>query len=477
MVSLSPGDLTSGSVSRTLLALAAPLVAQNIVHVVAAVVDTFWLGRVGEDAVAAVGLNFPVMALLFAVLFLATTGTHILLSQRVGSDDPTGARTVAFNGVLLAIAIGFVSAGIVVPLSGSIMGLLGAGSGVAGLAALYLATVVVFVPFAGASDTIENSFVGWGDSKAALYINVTTVTTNVVLDPFLIFGWGPFPELGVQGAALATGLGYLAGFLFALALALGRRDSFYFTRSSISVDRGILRELVSVGSPVAGQHAAGQSVRVIIIAIVSVVGGSAGLAAYTVGARIASVAFVPAAGLQQAAQSMVGQNVGAAKPDRAAETTTIGIAIAGGTLGGIGVLQWLFPGTITTIFVPDITPLGFELTVQYLEILAYGYPAIGVSYALIAAFNGVSRTRTSFAIDLCKYWGIRLPIAVLSLPAGFVLTAFGLSITPGLGWGILAIFWAVTLSNVAVAIGGWVYYRYSVRAGLYDRAVERVAAD
>ncbi|MGM0604818.1 MAG: MATE family efflux transporter [Halobacteriota archaeon] len=478
MARLSPDDVTTGSIPRVLLVLAAPLVAQNLVHVVGAVVDTFWLGRLGEDAIAAVGLNFPVMAALFAALLVSTVGTHILVAQRVGAGRADDARRVAFNGVVLAAATGIGLAVVVVASAGQIMALLSGEAGVVGPAATYLATIFVFAPFLGASDTIENGFVGWGDARAALYVNLTMVGTNVLFDPLLIFGVGPFPGLGVQGAAMATGLGYLAGFCLGVTLAVGDvRGSFALDRDAVSIDRSILRELASVGSPIAGQHAASQSVRVLVVAIVAIAGGGAGLAAYTVGARVASVAFTPAAGLQQAAQSVIGQNVGADRPDRANRTTVVGLALGVGALGALGGLQWLVPGTIAAIFVPDVSPAGFELTVRYLEILAYGYPAIGASYVLLAAFNGTSRTRTSFVADVCKYWVIRLPLAVAAIPAGYAIGVGGVAIAPGLGWGVVAIFWAVTVSNVLAAFGLGIYYAHTRSGGMFERAADRIAAD
>lgn len=453
---VSPDDVTEGPVARTLVLLAVPLLVQNLVHVVNQLVDTFWLGRVGEAEVAAVGLDFPLLAIMFGVVATGAVGTQILVAQRVGADEPAAARRLAFNGLALSFLLGLALFGAVALVGERVVRLLGAGPEVAPLAAAYLFVYAAFFPLAASSDAVERAFVGWGDTRAALYVNLVMVGTNLLLDPFLILGVGPVPALGVRGAALATGLGYTLGFGFAVLLATRLRDSLSLSTADARLSTADLRELFEVGAPVSGQQLAGQSARVAIVGVVATVGGAAGLAAYTVGARVATVAFVPASGFGSAAQSMVGQNLGADRPDRAHGTIRSGVAIAGGTLGLVGVLQWFLPGVLASTFVPTLTDAGFVLTVDYLEILAYSYWAIGASAVLLAGFNGASRTRTGFVVDLLKYWGLRIPAAVAALPAASVVLG-GVELG-GAGLGVHAIFWAVTVSNVVAAIGAGAYY-------------------
>ena len=466
MLAVSREDVTDGPIPRVLLVLAAPLVAQNLVQVVQQVVDTFWLGRLGEDAVAAVGLNFPILAVLIAVTAVAPfVGTQVLVAQRYGAERVDEARSATAHGMALALGFGALGGLLVFLTAGHIVSLFGAGPEVTRLAAIYLAVYALGLPIIAASDALEGGFIGWGETRAALHINVTAVAVNVVLDPFLIFGWWVFPALGIQGAALATVIGYGCGFALALALAFGLRE-----RSPLAWPAGGLswrecRELLDIGLPSAGQNLAQQSVRVVIVGVVAVVGGTAGLAAYTVGARVASVAFIPASGLAQAAQSMVGQNLGADRADRARRTTWVGVAIAVVGLSLVAAIQWAFPAFLAHLFVPDISPGALALTVDYLVILAYGYWAIGATYVLLAGFNGARRTRTSMVISLIQYWAVRLPIAAVGALA--------------LGYGVHAVFWAVTLSNVVAAIGAGAYYYHATSNGMLDRAADRAqtAAD
>ena len=463
MFDLSPEDITEGPLVRALLALAAPLLVQNLVQVVQQVVDLFWLGRLSSAAVAGVGLALPVLALAFALVIAAPfVGTQILVSQRVGGEDVPAARRAAFTGLALALALGVVGGALLSFGARPLTELLtlaqpAATEGrVAGLAAAYLGVIALGLPLAAASDAVEGAFIGWGDSRAPLYVSVVTVGTNLVLDPVLIFGLGPTPALGVRGAALATVAGYGFGLLLAAALALAGRNGGMYSRASVTLAREELRELLAVGLPIAGQGAVRQTVRVLVVAVAFAAGGAAGLAAYAIGARVAAIAFIPAIGLQQAAQSVVGQNLGAEKPNRAHRATYLGVALAAGGLAVVGLLQWLVPAPIATAFAPELTARALELTVEYLRILAYGYPAIGAAYIFEAGFNGARRTQTSFVATLLQFWVVRLPIAA---GAGVLL-----------GVGVSAVFWAVTISNIAAAVGLWLYYRRETANGMLDRA-------
>lgn len=464
MLDVSREDITKGSLSRALLVLAAPLVAQNFAQIAQAVVDTFWLGQLGENAVAAVGLNFPVTAVVFAFGSQAAfVGTQVVVSQRYGSEDETGARRAAFHGLVMAVTFGVVMAAVTFAAARPFLSLFDPGEAVLPLAIIYLSTWAIGVPIASASDALEAGFIGWGDSRAAFLINGVSVLVNIVLDPFLIFGVGPFPEMGIQGAALATVLGYAGGLLVAVGMVAGLRDTFTLGRDAVAFRISEFHELLDVGAPAAGQLFSSQSARLVMVAIVSLVGGGAGLAAYNVGGRIATIAYVPAQGLSQAATSVVGQNLGADRPDRARRTTWLGVVIAAVGLSVFGVVQFVFPEAITAVFLPDASPRTVSLTVVYLQILAIGYWGIGAGYLFNGGFNGARRTRTSLVIDLLKYWGVRLPIAA----GGTFL----------LGMDVTAVFWAVTASNVVAAVGAGAYYYYTTNNGMLERAVDVATAD
>ncbi|TKX50436.1 MATE family efflux transporter [Halorubrum sp. ASP121] len=476
MLDVDREAITDGPVGRVLLALAAPLVAQNVVYVANALVDTFWLGRVGEDAVAAVGLSLPVQSLLGATVVIGAVGTQILVSQRAGDGDEAGARRVAVNGALVALAVTAAVALPVVAYADEVAALLGADPALAGATATYLAIVTAVLPVGAVGDTVENCFTAYGDTRAVFHVTLVGVLVNAVAAPVLIFGVGPAPELGVAGAALGTALAGVAGLLWVLGYAAGiGRDTFRLTRDAFALDAATVREVVAVGLPLGGQRGVSELVRVLVVGLVAVAGGAAGVAAYTVGARVATLAVVPALGMQQAAQSMIGQNLGAAAPERARRTTTVGTGMVVAGFLALGALQLLFAGGIADLLAPDLTATGRDLAVTYLRILGASYWALGGTYTLLAGFNGASRTRTSFVADLVKYWAVRLPIAVAAVPVATTVGAFGVTVTPGLGWGVEAVFWAVAASNVLGFLGLSAYFLYTTRRGMFANAAERAA--
>ncbi len=462
MFDVSRKEITEGPLSKTLVLLAAPLVLQNLFQVTQQVVDTFWVGRLGENAVAAIGVNYPVVSIVYAVIiFLPAMGTQVLVSQRYGADDLTGARRIAIHGIVFGVVIAVVVSALVMLFTEEALSLLNPGGDVLPLASTYLATLALGFPMVAMSDVLEYGFIGWGDTRAAFYINVTAVVVNIALDPFLIFGWGPFPDLGIEGAALASVFAYTSGFLVALGMALGLRDSFTLTRDAVSIRLAEFYRLADVGGPISIQNLGRDGVRLIIVGIIGTAGGAAGLTAYTIGARVASVAFIPAQGIQQAAQSVVGQNLGAEHPDRARRTTWIGVVLAGGGLTLIGVVQMVAPEPLIRAFVPDISGTALALTVDYLIILALSYWAIGAMYLFTAGFNGASKTRVSMVANLLKYWAVRLPVAAVG---AFVL-----------GHGVYGPFWAVTISNVVAAVGAGGYYYYTSNRGMFERAAKEVS--
>jgi putative MATE family efflux protein len=461
VLDVSRDDITGGSIPRALFLLAVPLVAQNFALVAQQVVDLFWVGRLGGDAVAAVGLSTVVVALVSVPVMALSIGSQVLTSQRVGADAIEDARRVPFNaaGTALLVTVGIGAA--LVLAAPTVVDLFGTTGRVADMAVAYLTAYSLALVATGASDSLESGFTGWGDTRAAFLVNVSAIVVNLAVDPLLILGIGPFPRWGVFGAAIATAVGYASGAVLALVLAIRGRGNFRLTRAALTPDLETVRDIVDVGLPIAGQNAGRQVARLLMVAIVSVVAGAAGLTAYHVGSQVATIAFVPAAGLGQAATSVVGQNLGADQPDRASRATWLVVAVGALGLTAVALVQWFLPGPIARVFVPDLSGTALSYTVAYLQILAYGYWALGVIYTIEAGFNGANRTRVSMVSTLLQYWAIRLPIAAVG--------AFLLDL------GVEAVFWGVTLSNAAAALWLIGYFRYATDRGMLDRAATAAA--
>mgnify|MGYP000288952970 FL=1 len=460
MLEVSTEDITEGSLLGPLVVLAVPLLVQNVVQVLQQVIDIVFLGRVSGDAVAAVGLVTPLLGLMFAGVFVTFVGTQVVVSRRVGATDRAGARTALYTGLVMALGVGVVVGGLMAVAAGPLLRALSmvrpeSGVTVTELAVQYLSVLALGLPIMAVTDTVEGGFVGHGDSRASLYMNGLALCGNIVLDPLLIFGLGPFPRLGITGAALATVLGSLAGVVLGFVLIARGRNDGMLTRERLGIERETTRGILSIGAPVGGQQAARQLLRLPVYLLVFLAAGGAGLAAYTIGARVASIAFVPPQGLQQAAQSVVGQNLGAERPDRARLTVWLGVGVASGALLVVGLSQWIAASPLALAFAPTLSSEALSLTIEYLRILAIGYPALGAIYLFEAGFNAADRSRISFLSTVMQYGTVRLPIAA----AGVLL----------LGGSVTSVFWAVTVSNVAAAL--WLAWYYeSVGDGLMGRA-------
>ncbi|QLG28248.1 MATE family efflux transporter [Halorarum halophilum] len=456
MLDVSSKDITEGSLGRALAFLSVPIVAQQLALVAQQVIDVFWIGRLGEDQVAAVGLVMPLLGLFAAGTMAVFLGGQIVVSQRVGADDLPGSRRAAFHALVGAGVVGLLLAGVVNAFALDITQLFQPGDRVAQLGAIYLGTMVLSYTFSGMSDAMEAAFVGSGDSRTPLVVNLVAIVVNVVLDPILMFGMWRFDAYGIAGAAYATLVAYAVGLLIALGVALSGRGGFTLTRNAVGIDVDEFRALLDVGAPKAAQESGRQIARLVMVSIISVTGGGAALAAYTVGARISTVAFVPAIGLGSAGTTLVGQNLGADRPDRATRATWLGVGVGAVGVGVLGIVQWFVPGFLAEVFVPGIEGETLEYTIAYLQILALGYWALGAIYTVEAGFNGAGRTSISMYSTMLQYWTVRIPVAAV--------LAFGL------GYGAHGPFWAVTVSNVVAAVGLCAYFRYSTDNGMLDRA-------
>jgi putative MATE family efflux protein len=488
---LDPEDLTNGPLLRGLLVLSAPLLIQSMVMILQQVIDLFWVGRLSSGAVAAVGLTIPLIALMHAVgTVLPSVGTQVLVSQRIGGENRSGAQRAMFSGLIvgavIALVLGVVAFLFARPLIGLLLGAQpqAVRGDVLHLAVTYFSVIALGLWISAIVDTTESTFLGWGDSRMVFYMGIVALSVGILLDPILIFGFdnsplfGPLGLMGVQsalfsltgfggigiaGAALANIIGFGTGGLLGLTFVARGRNGGMLSWAAVRINVAEIREVIDIGAPAGGQFAAKQVIELVLVLIAFRVGGAAGVAAYVVGFRVAGVAVIPSLGLGRAARSIVGQNLGAGFTSRARRITWLGAGVAAGTLLVVGAIQWMIPRILVDLFVPTLSSDATTLAVQYLVILAYGYPALGALPLFQAGFDGARRTRTTFVASLFQYWGVRLPIAAV----GGLFLAFEMD----------AIFWAITLSNIIAVIGLAGYYYYSTADGMLDRAVKTAAAD
>ncbi|MFB6193551.1 MAG: MATE family efflux transporter, partial [Halobaculum sp.] len=454
---LSSEEITSEPLYRVIPILAAPLLAQNVVRVANRVIDLFFVGRLSGDAVAALGIATPVFVIANIVIIgLPFFGTQIVASQRVGAGDDEEARRATFNGLLLSLALGAGVGGVVWIAAPALMDLLTSvrpdapeNGPVVRMAVDYLRVIVLGYWMAAMSDTLEAALIARGDSRGPFLITVVTVVTSIVLDPFLIFGIGPFPALGVAGAAAASVASFAASLALASYYAFTGRQGGIVSREAATVSLPDLREMVDNAWPPTAQRANEFVADAAMVVIVFAAGGPAGVAAYVVGTRVFAIASIPGFGIETASQSVVGQNLGSEQPDRAARTGVVGGVFLAGLLTPIAVLQWFGAGTIISILAPDLSGAGFADATLFLRVLAYSYPAVGGLYALRGVFNGAGKSRISFYSSILQYWVVQTPVAA----------AVGIFLISDLG----LVFWAYSGAKVATAAAIVGYFVYATR--------------
>jgi putative MATE family efflux protein len=410
-------DYTVGNLNRAILLLAIPMVLEMVLESLFAVVDVFWVSHLGADAVATVGLTESMLTLVFAVALGLSMSTTAMVARRIGEKDPEGAAVAAVQAIFIGLTI---SAVIGVPcffLASRLLHAMGAtreivviGSGYARIA--LGGSGVVLMLF------LNNAiFRGAGDAAIAMRLLWVSNIINLVLDPCLIFGWGPFPKLGVTGAALATFTGRAIGVLYQFYRLLRGTERIRILTRQIRLNFGVLLRLVRVSLTGILQFAIAHTSWIFLVRIVSTFGAAA-LAGYTIAVRIVVFVILPSWGLSNAAATLVGQNLGARRPDRA-ETSVWRTGLYNMLfLGGVGVIFVLFAEPIVRLLThdPAVVPLGAAC----LRIISYGNIGYAYGMVMLQSFNGAGDTVTPTIVNLFGFWLLEIPLAWwLAITAGF----------------------------------------------------------
>lgn len=402
-------NLIRGSIVRALLTLAVPIVFANLLQTAYQLIDTFWVGRLGASAVAAVSLSFPVIFFLISLgIGLAVAGT-ILVSQYQGAGD-----TDAVNQVSAQALVGVVAISLLLAVAGffgarHVVAFLGAGEDVLPLATSYLRVSFVGLPFLFAYVIFQSLMRGVGDARTPLLIVTGTVALNFVLDPLFILGLGPVPKLGVAGAALATVVTQGLAALVGLVMLFSGRYGIKLAARNLWPDVRLLWRLLKLGLPAAVEQSS-RALGLMLMTILVAGFGTVTLAAYGIGSRMLSFVIIPALGLSQATSALVGQNVGAGKIDRAERTAYLSAAIALAGLSLVGVLGFVFAHPIVALFVPG-EPEVIGQGALFVKITALTYGVIGAQLVFTGAFRGSGNTVVAMAIALVSLWMLQFPLA------------------------------------------------------------------
>src|SRR5262252_4770878 len=401
-------DFTTGSLNRAILLLAIPMVLEMVLESLFAVVDVFWVGRLGADAIATVGLTESMLSLVMAIGFGLSLSTTAMVARRIGEKDSQGAAVAGVQAIVIGLAL---SAMVGLPclfyapnllrLMGASPQIVATGSGYARIALGGGGVIMMLF--------LNNAiFRGAGDAAIAMRLLWVSNIINLILDPCLIFGWGPFPKLGVTGAALATFTGRSIGVLYQFYRLLKGTQRFRIMRQQLRADSGVLFRLLRVSLTGILQFAIAHTSWIGLVRIVSIFGAAA-LAGYTIAIRIVIFVILPSWGLSNAAATLVGQNLGAGKPDRAEQAVWRTGFYNMLFLGSVGVFFVFFADPIAGLFTSD--PTVIPLAATCLRIISYGNIGYANGMVMLQAFNGAGDTVTPTIVNFFGFWLVEIPLA------------------------------------------------------------------
>jgi len=410
-------DYTSGSLNRAILLLSVPMVLETLMESVFAVVDVYFVARLGSSAVATVGLTESLITLVYAVAIGLSMGVTAMVARRIGEKDREGAAEAASQalGVSALASIPIMIGGLF--FAPQILGIMGADEWSLTHGASYtrwmlggnIVIVLIFV--------LNAVFRGAGDAVIAMRVLWLANGINVLLDPMLITGWGPFPEMGIRGAAIATNVGRGVGVLYQLYILFFGSGRVHVSLFQLRLKASVMWSLIRVSIGGVGQFLIATASWVGLMRIMAMFGSDA-LAGYTIAVRIAMFSILPAWGMSNAAATLAGQNLGAKQPDRAEKSVWRCGWYTMGFLGIVGLLFFLNAETLVRIFTSDpaVVPIGAEA----LRIFSYGYLVYAWGLVIVQAFNGAGDTFTPTWINFFAFWMLELPLAyLLAKPLGF----------------------------------------------------------
>jgi putative MATE family efflux protein len=407
-VSGTEQDFTEGKLSRAILLLSIPAVLEMIMESVFVIVDIYFVSKLGADAVATVGLTESLITIVYAISIGLATATTSMVSRRMGEKNAEAASKVAFQAIVAGIGVSLL---IGIPgtiYSGKLLGLMGASDSIlmkmSGYTRVMLAgNVVIMLIF-----IINAIFRSAGDAAIAMRVLWVGNIINIILDPCLIFGLGPFPHLGVTGAAVATTTGRGIAVLYQFYLLFYGKKRVQLSFGHLGIDFKIIGKLLKLSFGSIGQNLIGTTSWIALVRIISVFGSEV-VAGYTIAIRIVSFILLPSWGISNAAATLVGQNLGAKKPDRAERAVMITGWANMILLGIIGAVLVIIPSPFIGLFIHE--PGVFKAGTECLRIVSIGFIAYGFGMVLVNSFNGAGDTSTPLKINIFAFWFIEIPLA------------------------------------------------------------------
>ena len=417
----STQDFTEGPIGRAIVLLSVPMILEMVMESLFGIVNVFYVARLGAEAIATVGLTESMLTIIFGIAIGLSMATTATVARRTGEKDPEGAAVAAVQSIIIGVLISLPVAVVGILYAPALLRLMGAEAGVVGTGSSYAAIILggnvcIMLLF-----LINAIFRGAGDAATAMRSLWLANIVNIILDPCFIFGLGPFPELGVTGSAIATTIGRGTGVAFQLWVLLSGRSRIEVSRKHLRLDLPVLLKLMRISVGGMFQFLVATASWLGLTRIIALF-GSAALAGYTLSLRILIFAMLPSWGMSNAAATLVGQNLGAGKPERAERSVRLAGMSNVVFLAVVALVFVIFTERIIGIFTTDAGVIAYG--VSSLRIVSYGFIFYGYGMVMVQAFNGAGDTFTPTVINLFCYWLFQIPLAYM-LAIHFDLGASG----------------------------------------------------
>jgi putative MATE family efflux protein len=438
----SPPDILGGTIWKALLHLSLPIIIAHFFQTLYNLADAFWLGKVGKTALAAPTISFNILFVVIAIASGLGVGGTTLLGQYKGAQDEEKVNETAGNTFVL---IGLISLGLSIiglVFSPQLLRILQTPADAFPETLLYMRIMFVGVPFIFGFYVYRGLMQGYGDTVTPMKIVAATVILNVVLDPLLIFGWGPLPRLGVAGAGIATVFSQFLASLVGILLLVKGKSGIKMKFRNFRFNGEIVRSVFRIGIPISISQTGTSLGFTLLIGIVNTFGTSV-IGAFGVGNRIINILVMPAMGLAQGSSTMVAQNIGADQVERAERSVWTAVWINSAAIFIFTTLLTFFGGYVTKFFIND--PEVIEIGHRFFKITSYSVLLFSVMMVFTGAFQGSGHTMPVFIMQMIRLWGLRIPFVVLFAKV--------------LGYGHNGIFWGMTVSNLVITIISFLWFK------------------
>ena len=435
-------DYTKGNINRAIILLSVPMVLEMVMESLFLVADVFFVSRLGHEAVSILGLTESILMLMESIAIGLGMAATAIVARRIGEKDEEGARVGAIQAVILGFTLSIIIAGLGVYFSKEILSLMSGDEALAEYGQGYFSIMFGFNITLMMIFVLNSIFRGAGDAAIAMKILWIANGINIILDPCFIFGLGPFPELGLEGAAVATNIGRGTAVLLQLFVLFNGRSLIKVTFKNFKLHLTTIKKLLRLAITASFQFLISTASWVFMVKIISGFGSEA-MAGYTIAFRVIVFTVLPSWGLAMAAATLVGQNLGAGEFDRAEKSVWKCAFYNMCFLAIVSLVFFIFARQFIMIF--DQDPEVVKNGILALRIICLSYIFFAYGMVISQAFNGAGDTTTPTIINFVAFWIVQIPIA------------YGLAVT--LNFGPSGVYWAIVISNCLSAIIGVIVFK------------------